>query len=401
MAKGAATWKLVKFGELVRQVKEKADPETSGLARFVAGEHMDTDDLRIRRWGDIGDGYLGPAFHARFRPGQVLYGSRRTYLRKVAVADFDGICANTTFVLESRDPEVLLPELLPFIMQSDAFHEHSKRESKGSVNPYVNFSDLAWYECALPPMEEQRRLVALLTARREVIDRLRDASHAGVRTRDSLVRHLYERGTRGEPLKSTRIGLVPKSWSVEELGERFTVQLGKMMSEGARAGANGGTQIPYLRNANVQWNRLDLQDVATLSFTEKEREKFALRPGDILACEGRHVGKAAMWRDEIPGACYQKALHRLRPKGKDLPAFLLHCLYFCSITGRFVALTGETTIPHLPAEKLRAMEIAFPSIDEQREIADAINQLDRELSSLKRREEQATAIVPSLEAVTT
>ncbi len=104
---------------------------------------MDTDDLRIRRWGDIGGDYLGPAFHMRFKPGQVLYGSRRTYLRKVAVADFEGICANTTFVFESKDPTVLLPELLPFIMQTEAFHDHSIKQSKGSVNPYVNFSDLA------------------------------------------------------------------------------------------------------------------------------------------------------------------------------------------------------------------------------------------------------------------
>lgn len=155
-------WRRVKFGDVVRQVKDKVDPATSGLERFIAGEHMDTDDLRIRRWGDVGDGYLGPAFHMRFRPGHVLYGSRRTYLRKVAVADFEGICANTTFVMESANPEVLLPEFFPFVMQTESFHEHSKRESKGSVNPYVNFSDLAWYEFALPPMEEQRRALALL-----------------------------------------------------------------------------------------------------------------------------------------------------------------------------------------------------------------------------------------------
>ena len=96
-------WRQVKFGDVVRRVKERVDPETSGLERYVAGDHMDTDDLRIRRWGEIGSGYLGPAFHMRFRPGQVLYGSRRTYLRKVAVADFDGICANTTFVIEPKD----------------------------------------------------------------------------------------------------------------------------------------------------------------------------------------------------------------------------------------------------------------------------------------------------------
>lgn len=155
-------WQQVKFGDVVRQVKDKVDPNTAGLDRYIAGEHMDTDDLRICWWGEIGANYLGPAFHMRFKPGQVLYGSRRTYLRKVAVPDFEGICANTTFVLESKDPKVLLPELLPFIMQTDCFNEHSVKQSKGSVNPYVNFSDLAWFEFALPPLEEQKNFTNLL-----------------------------------------------------------------------------------------------------------------------------------------------------------------------------------------------------------------------------------------------
>lgn len=163
-------WTTVAFGDVVRQVKDKVDPEKSGLTRYVAGEHIDTDDLRIRRWGMIGDGYLGPAFHMRFKPGHVLYCSRRTYLRKVAVADFEGITANTTYVLESADPKVLLPELLPFIMQTEAFTQHSIRESKGSVNPYVNFSDLTWFEFALPPIDEQRRMVTVLEAAREVVN---------------------------------------------------------------------------------------------------------------------------------------------------------------------------------------------------------------------------------------
>lgn len=168
-------WHLVKFGDVVRQCKERADPETSGLERYVAGDHMDTDDLRIRRWGEIGTGYLGPAFHMRFRPGQVLYGSRRTYLRKVAVADFDGICANTTFVLEPKNAEELLPEYLPFLMQTDAFNEFSVKNSKGSVNPYINFSDLAQFEVALPPMEEQRSAIALLKAATDQCYAIEDA----------------------------------------------------------------------------------------------------------------------------------------------------------------------------------------------------------------------------------
>lgn len=172
-------WTRVKFGDVVWQVKDKVDVDSAGLDRYIAGEHMDTDDLRIRRWGTIDDGYLGPAFHMRFKPGQVLYGARRTYLRKVAVPDFEGICANTTFVLEVKDPAILLPELLPFIMQTEAFHDHSIKQSKGSVNPYVNFSDLAWYEFALPPLEEQMRIAELLTTSLKVNDAYSSISRAG------------------------------------------------------------------------------------------------------------------------------------------------------------------------------------------------------------------------------
>lgn len=164
-------WRRVKFGDVVRKVNDRVDPDTAGIDRYVAGEHMDTDDLTIRRWGEIGDGYLGPAFHMRFRPGQVLYGSRRTYLRKVAVADFEGITANTTFVVEPSSKN-LLPEFLPLLMTTEAFHEHSIKQSKGSVNPYINFSDLTWYEFALPPIDEQRRVTRLIVVVDEGISAL-------------------------------------------------------------------------------------------------------------------------------------------------------------------------------------------------------------------------------------
>jgi len=164
-----ATWKQVRYGDVVRKVSDRADPESSGLTRYVAGEHMDTDDLRVRRWGTIGEGYLGPAFNMRFKPGSVLYGSRRTYLRKVAVPDFEGICANTTFVLEPKSSD-LSAEFLPLVMSTDAFHAHSIQQSKGSVNPYINFSDLTWYEFALPPLDEQKSIVELVAAADAVVE---------------------------------------------------------------------------------------------------------------------------------------------------------------------------------------------------------------------------------------
>ena len=156
-------WRLVKFGDLVRKVNNRVDPESSGISRYVAGEHMDSDNLNITRWGIVGDGYLGPAFTMRFQPGQVLYGSRRTYLRKVAVADFEGICANTTFVLETKSAD-LLQEFLPHVMSTERFHAHSILKSKGSVNPYINFVDLNDYKFALPPIAEQNQIVSLISA---------------------------------------------------------------------------------------------------------------------------------------------------------------------------------------------------------------------------------------------
>lgn len=185
-------WQQLKFGDVVRQVKDRVDPDTAGLGRYIAGEHMDTDDLRIHRWGEIGTNYLGPAFQMRFKPGQVLYGSRRTYLRKVAVPHFEGICANTTFVLESKNPKVLLPELLPFIMQTDRFNEHSVKQSKGSVNPYVNFSDLAWFEFALPSLEEQKDLLRLFKASNKNSECLQAAASSAFAVELAWLKNTFE-----------------------------------------------------------------------------------------------------------------------------------------------------------------------------------------------------------------
>ncbi len=146
------------FGDIVREIKEKVDRDNNPYDYFIAGDHMDTDELHLLRRGLFEGSDVGPAFIRVFKPGQVLYGSRRTYLRKVAVADFEGVTANTTFVLESKDESILLQSLLPFIMQSDRFVQHSIKRSKGSTNPYVLFSDLADYEVDLPDIHEQKRL---------------------------------------------------------------------------------------------------------------------------------------------------------------------------------------------------------------------------------------------------
>ena len=158
----------VRFGDVVKDVKLNVDRSNNPYEYYVAGDHMDSEDLNIRRRGRFSTDDVGPAFIRIFKRGQVLYGSRRTYLKKVAVADFDGICANTTFVFETKDPAVFDQRLLPFLMLSDGFTNWSVGHSKGSTNPYVLFSDLAEYEFELPSIEEQRHLAEKLWAAYEV-----------------------------------------------------------------------------------------------------------------------------------------------------------------------------------------------------------------------------------------
>lgn len=163
-------WKKYKFGEVAIQTREVVDVENTNLTRYVAGEHMISEDIHLRKWGNVGDGYLGPAFIRRFSMGDILYGSRRTYLKKVALADFDGITANTTFVIKANE-KLIEPILLVHLMLSYEFTEYSIKNSRGSVNPYINWKDIADFEFLLPPKSEQKCLAELLWAADEMIEK--------------------------------------------------------------------------------------------------------------------------------------------------------------------------------------------------------------------------------------
>ncbi|WP_318197199.1 restriction endonuclease subunit S [Streptomyces sp. MCL20-2] len=157
-------WKRVTLRDVVRHVTDRVDAETSGLERFLAGEHIPSGDLAITDWGVIGCDPIGPMFYKRFKPGHVLYVSRRTYLRKVAVPEFEGITGEKTFVLETLDENLLLQEFLPFVLSAERFHAYAIAHSRGSVNPYLNWGELAAYEFDLPPLDEQQRFADLLWA---------------------------------------------------------------------------------------------------------------------------------------------------------------------------------------------------------------------------------------------
>ena len=154
-------WYPVAFGDVVRLSKARSkNPESEGYRRVVGLEHLDPRDLCVRRWDDISN---GTSFSSVFQPGQVLFGKRRAYQRKIAVADFAGVCSGDIYVLESCS-DALMQELLPFICQTERFFEHAVGTSAGSLSPRTNWKNLAAFEFLLPPIQEQARLVEVLSA---------------------------------------------------------------------------------------------------------------------------------------------------------------------------------------------------------------------------------------------
>lgn len=363
-------WRRMKFGDFADSINERVEPADAADEPYVGLDDLDSGDLHIRRWGK-GSDVIGTKL--RFRKGDVIFGRRRAYQRKLAVAEFDGICSAHAMVLRAK-PELILPEMLPFLMISDRFMKRAVEISVGSLSPTINWTTLKLEAFNLPLLEQQPRLVKTLDAARRALDHYRASAAESEKLREVMLNDLYRRGLGHTSFKTSPLGHRPSSWEVVPLQEHYDVQLGKMMSPKAMKGAS---HRPYLRNANVQWNRLDLSDVATMSFTDEEAEKFSLRVGDILACEGRHVGKSAIWRNEISGACYQKALHRIRARDSEqVPEFLLYQMEHHSRAGIFAEEVGETTIPHLPAERLRQIPFAFPPRHEQLAIAEEMAKLD-------------------------
>ena len=145
------------------------------------------------------------------------------------------------------------------------------------------------------------------------------------------------------------------------LREVAHIQLGKMLSPTAKTGRES---YPYLRNQSVQWDRFELSDLAYMDFSARDREKFELRKGDLLVCEGGEPGRCAVWQGQIQNCYYQKALHRVRPiDGKADSEFLALWIRYQASTGAFEDQNAKTTIAHLPLVRLE--QLLVPNLKAQ------------------------------------
>jgi len=160
-------WKMVKFGDIAQNVAVRVDPADAKTDVYVGLEHLDPSTLHLRQWGQPSD-VTGQKL--AFKKGDVIFGRRRAYQRKLAVAEFDGICSAHAMVVRAK-PKMILPEFLPFFLQSDMFMERAIEISVGSLSPTINWKTLRVQEFPLPPIDEQKRIAEILWAADEAVEK--------------------------------------------------------------------------------------------------------------------------------------------------------------------------------------------------------------------------------------
>ncbi len=182
----------------------------------------------------------------------------------------------------------------------------------------------------------------------------------------------------------TELGCFPADWRVDRFDSVFDVQQGRQVSKGNRVGDN---QRPFLRTKNVFWNRLDLADLDEMHFSEADEKRLALKPDDLLICEGGDIGRTAIWRGANSRCYYQNHLHRARiryPKTADAQ-FVLFWLWYAFEFGHLYFGRGNvTTIPNLSQSKLRELPVAIPPLAEQRTIAAVLGLVQRAIEKQER-----------------
>jgi type I restriction enzyme S subunit len=171
---------------------------------------------------------------------------------------------------------------------------------------------------------------------------------------------------------------IPGHWRWARFDEVADGRLGKMLDKAK----NTGPLRPYLRNANVQWFRFDLSDVHKLRLEDADLETHSVRPGDLVICEGGEPGRLAVCDDAVDAMVFQKALHRVRPRG-DVDVWYLAYLLRCYAGSGYLStfFTGAT-IKHLTGRSLGRVPVPLPPLAEQHQVVSCIRQLIAECDRL-------------------
>ncbi len=178
----------VRFDKIAINISERVEPKKTELTTYVGLEHLDKDNLTIERTGTPED-VIGTKL--KIYKGDIIFGKRRAYLRKVAVSHFNGIASAHSMILRANDKNIE-KEFLPFFMQSDAFMERAVQISEGSLSPTIKNKTLAIQEFILPKKEKQKELISLFKQFDETIKQLKEQRGTLSNLKQKLLKEIFE-----------------------------------------------------------------------------------------------------------------------------------------------------------------------------------------------------------------
>ena len=362
----------VKLGEVAIEHKETCKGNKDGYP-IVGLEHLVPEEVTLTAWDEGSDN----TFTKMFRKGNVLFGRRRAYLKKAAVAPFDGICSGDITVIEAI-PDRILPELLPFIIQNDELFDFAVGKSAGSLSPRVKWEHLKNYEFELPDMGKQRELAELLWA----MDATKKSYQKLIAATDELVKSQFmeQFGDGNYPLQS--IGgisdVVTKGTTPTTLGFEF-------VSAGVR----------FVKVENITATGQILKD-ELMHVTQECHEKLSrsqLCEGDILFSIAGVIGRTAIVPADILPANTNQALAIIRlKKGVDvLKTYLLAALSSPYVESQYNDQKKGIAQINLTLKNISDLQIPIPSLAEQERFAAFVRQSDKSKFELEQALSELTA----------
>ena len=292
------------------------------------------------------------------RKDDILVSTVRPNLNAVAMvpAHLNGHIASTGFCVLRSNNAVVEPRFLFYLTITRDFVAVLSERVRGANYPAVSDNDIKEMEIPLPPLSEQRRIVEILDQAYRLRRLRAEADAKAGHILPALFIKMF-----GDPATN------PVGWPIKRFDMICESRLGKMLDQKTQTGRN---PRPYLRNANIYWNRIDLQQVLQMDFNDSDREEFRLRRGDILICEGEEVGRSAIWNDELPECYFQKALHRVRPYPEAAtPEYIVFLLWRLADIGALRDTASKMTFSHLTGVRLKALQIPVPPFELQQEFS--------------------------------
>lgn len=288
-------------------------------------------------------------------------------LSRTASVGFSGVMPTPMATSQDFWNWVCGPDLMPEYLnyQFKAIAPVLRALNMGSTHQTIYQRDAAGIEIVVPPLAQQRVIVEYLNRETARIDMLIDEQQR-------LIELLRDRRT--DLIRSAVLGDInpfdpPADARLTAIGHHFSVTLGKMLDSGKNP-REGDTQLPYIRAGNIQDEGLRLNDVKTMPFSDREAAELSLLAGDLLVAEGGAVGTNVVLGEDMPRWSFQKTVNRLRPAHDWSSAWLGYVLRTYRDIGVIEIVCNKSTIPHLTAEKLRALRVPdFHPVDQRRIVA--------------------------------